>query len=41
MKQEAKFYSMIDMVNNGENVDTDDSLSSKSNPLEVHIEANL
>jgi hypothetical protein len=41
MKQEAKFYSMIDMVNNGENVDTDDSLSSKSNPLDVHIDANL
>ena len=41
MKQEAKFYSMIDMVNNGENVDTDDSLSSKSNPLEVHIEETL
>ena len=31
MKQEAKFYDLISKVNNGEPVDTDDSLSSGSN----------
>lgn len=31
MKQESKFYNLINKVNNGENVETDDSLSSNSN----------
>ena len=38
MKQESKFYDLISKVNNGEPVDTDDSLSSKSNdrnPLSI------
>ncbi len=38
MKQESKFYDLISKVNNGESVDTDDSLSSKSNdrnPLSI------
>jgi hypothetical protein len=30
MKQEAKFYDLISKVNNGEQVDTDDSLSANS-----------
>jgi hypothetical protein len=34
MKQESKFYDLINKVNNGEQVDTDDSLSSKSNDIE-------
>jgi len=38
MKQESKFYDLISKVNNGENVETDDSLSSNSNdrnPLSI------
>ena len=38
MKQESKFYNLINKVNNGENVETDDSLSSNSNdrnPLSI------
>jgi hypothetical protein len=38
MKQETKFYNLINKVNNGENVETDDSLSSNSNdrnPLSI------
>ena len=34
MKQESKFYDLINKVNRGEQVDTDDSLSSKLNELE-------
>jgi len=37
MKQESKFYEMINKVNNGEVVDTDDSLSSKSNEIESPV----
>ncbi len=37
MKQESKFYEMISKVNNGEVVDTDDSLSSKSNEVESPV----
>ena len=37
MKQESKFYEMINKVNNGEVVDTDDSLSSKSNEVESPV----
>jgi len=37
MKQESKFYEMISKVNNGEMVDTDDSLSSKSNEIESPV----
>jgi hypothetical protein len=37
MKQECKFYEMINKVNNGEAVDTDDSLSSKSNEVESPV----
>ena len=37
MKQESKFYEMISKVNNGEMVDTDDSLSSKSNEVESPV----
>ncbi len=37
MKQESKFYEMISKVNNGEVVDTDDSLSSKSNEIESPV----
>ena len=38
MKQESKFYNLISKVNNGENVESDDSLSSNSNdrnPLSI------
>jgi bifunctional ADP-heptose synthase (sugar kinase/adenylyltransferase) len=31
MKQESKFFNLINKVNNGENVENDDSLSSNSN----------
>lgn len=34
MKQESKFYDLINKVNNGEQVETDDSLSSNSNDIE-------
>ena len=37
MKQESKFYEMISKVNNGEVLDTDDSLSSKSNEIESPV----
>ena len=37
MKQESKFYEMVSMVNRGEVVDTDDSLSSKSNEIESPV----
>lgn len=37
MKQESKFYEMVSMVNRGEVVDTDDSLSSKSNEVESPV----
>ena len=37
MKQESKFYEMINKVNNGEALDTDDSLSSKSNETESPV----
>jgi hypothetical protein len=37
MKQESKFYEMINKVNNGEVVDTDDSLSSKSSEIESPV----
>ena len=37
MKQETKFYEMISKVNNGEVLDTDDSLSSKSNEIESPV----
>jgi len=38
MKQESKFYDLISKVNNGENVETDDSMSTNSNdrdPLSI------
>jgi len=38
MKQESKFFNLINKVNNGENVENDDSLSSNSNernPLSI------
>ena len=41
MKQESKFYDLISKVNNGEQVDTDDSLSSKSNDIESIPPRNL
>jgi len=31
MKQETKFYNLINKVNNGENIESDDSMSSNSN----------